>query len=367
MAFGIFHGEFPAAVIGLLQGAYDRGPGCDGAGVDCVRVGDDDVGAASFDTANLIWGFEAAAVLVVGSALFYVTWSNWPWLTATAPDSPQNMVARLARQLERHPQDVPGWLMLGGSYTVLQEYPLALRAFERADRLSDGKNADALTGEAEALTLSDDTELDGRAARLIERALIVAPDSGKALFLGAMVAARRGDLPLARQRFTKIIALNPPDNIRAILVQQIAGIDARLATPAAAGKPGSLSAAPVATQEGVGSGERPSVRVRVTLSPNVSTPTGNSPLFVFVRDPHAAGPPLAVKRLTSQFPQDVELTGADSMMPGRVIGAGTTVEVVARIARSGNPVGASGDPYGEITYKVGQGAQGTLVIDRLMP
>jgi cytochrome c-type biogenesis protein CcmH len=295
----------------------------------------------------------AAALLVVGSAVLYVTWSNWPWRTATAPDSPQNMVARLARQLERHPQDVPGWLMLGHSYTVLQEYPLALRAFERADRLSDGKNAEALTGEAEALTLNDDTELDGRAARLIERALLVAPDSGKALFLGAMLAARRGDLPLARQRFTKILALNPPDNIRTILVQQVAAIDARLASPGAPATPGAPGTA--------------AVRVRVTLSPRFNTQTGNFPLFVFVRNPQLAGPPLAVKRLSSHFPQDVELTAADSMIPGRVIGAGTTVEVVARIARSGNPVGASGDPYGELTYKVGQDGPGSLVIDRLMP
>jgi len=295
----------------------------------------------------------AAAVLIVGSALLYVTWSNWPWRTATAPDSPQSMVARLARQLERHPQDVPGWLMLGRSYTVLQEYPLALRAYERADRLSDGKNADALTGEAEALTLNDDTELDGRAARLIERALVVAPESGKALFLGAMVAARRGDLPLARQRFTKILALNPPDNIRTILVQQIAAIDAQLASP---GAPATAATAGA-----------PTVRVRVTTSPRLNTQTGDFPLFVFVRNPRLAGPPLAVKRLSSHFPQDVELTAADSMIPGRVIGAGTTVEVVARIARSGIPVGARGDPFGELTYKVGQDGQASLVIDRLMP
>jgi cytochrome c-type biogenesis protein CcmH len=294
----------------------------------------------------------AAGIVVVGSALLYVTWSSWPWRTATAPDSPQTMVARLARKLERNPQDLAGWLTLGRSYTVLQEYPLALRAFERAERLSDGKNADALTGEAEALALSDDSELDGRAARLIERALLVAPDSGKALFLGAMVAGRRGDLPLARQRFTKILALNPPDNIRAILVQQLATIDARLA---GAGTPGAQAAAPAA------------IRVRVTLSPKLAATPGSSPLFVFVRNPQAAGPPLAVKRLTSRFPQDVELTAADAMIPGRMIGAGTTVEVVARIARSGNPVGASGDPYGELTYKVGQDAQGSLVIDRLMP
>jgi hypothetical protein len=43
------------------------------------------------------------------------------------------------------------------------------------------------------------------------------------------------------------------------------------------------------------------------------------------------------------------------------------VQVVARIARSGSPVGASGDPYGEITYRVGQDGQLNLVIDRVTP
>jgi cytochrome c-type biogenesis protein CcmH len=296
----------------------------------------------------------AAGFLIVGSALLYVTWSSWPWRTAPAADSPQTMVAHLARQLERNPQDVAGWLMLGRSYTVLQEYPLALRAFERADRLSDGKNADALTGEAETLVLSDSEELDGRAARLIERALVVAPDSPKALFLGAMMAARRGELPLARQRFTRILALNPPENIRAILVQQVAAIDAQLATPGSA-TPAAPGAVPAA------------VKVQVTLAPGLNAPGGNFPLFVFVRNPQQAGPPLAVKRLESRFPQQVELTAADSMMPGRVFGAGTAVEVVARIARSGNPLGASGDPYGEITYRVGQDALKSLVIDRVTP
>src|SRR5215475_13759091 len=60
----------------------------------------------------------AAAVLVVGSAVLYITWSNWPWHAApVAADSPQSMVARLARQLEHNPDDLSGWLMLGRSYT----------------------------------------------------------------------------------------------------------------------------------------------------------------------------------------------------------------------------------------------------------
>ena len=110
----------------------------------------------------------AAALLVIGSAALYLTWSNWPWRATRAADSPESMVAQLARRLEHDPTDLNGWLMLGRSYTVLQEYPLAVRAFGRAVQLSDGKNAEALSGEAEALALSDESELDGRAGRLLQ-------------------------------------------------------------------------------------------------------------------------------------------------------------------------------------------------------
>jgi cytochrome c-type biogenesis protein CcmH len=304
----------------------------------------------------------AAGLLVIGSAALYVTWSNWPWRAAPVADTPQSMVARLARRLEHDPTDLNGWLMLGRSYTALQEYPLAVRAFGRAVQLSDGKNAEALSGQAEALALSDESELDGRAGRLFEQALALEPDSAKALFFGAAVAARRGDLPLARQRFAKLLSLNPPQPIRPMIEQQIAAIDEKLsATPTSAaalqqGRPAAADAAGA-----------PTVRVNVTVSPSLASAAGAAPLFVFVRDPAQGGPPLAVKRLDSHFPQSVALSPADSMVPGRAFAAGQSVQVVARIARSGSPIATSGDPFGEVTYRVGQDGLVSLVIDRLTP
>ena len=304
-----------------------------------------------------------AGLLVVGSAALYVTWSKWSWHTAPAADTPERMVAQLARRLEHDPTDLNGWLMLGRSYTALQEYPLAVRAFGRAVQLSDGKNAEALSGEAEALALSDESELDGRAGRLFEQALALEPESAKALFFGAAVAARRGDLPLARQRFAKLLSLNPPQAIRPMIEQQIAAIDEKLAA-------GPMSAAavqqghPAGAADGAGA---PTVRVNVTLSPSLASSAGAAPLFVFVRDPAQGGPPLAVKRLDSHFPQSVALSPADSMVPGRAFTAGQNVQVVARIARSGSPIAVSGDPFGEVTYHVGQDGLVSLVIDRLTP
>src|SRR3954466_5646600 len=171
----------------------------------------------------------AAGVLVIGSAVLYVRMTNWSWNPKATEDTPQTMVARLARRLEQNPDNLDGWLMLGRSYTQLQEFKLATRAFQRADRLAGGKSAEALIGEAEALARSDEAELDGRAAKLIEQALAVDPNSGKALFFGAAVAMRKGELPLARERFTKLLALDPPDNIKPLIQKQIDAIDQQMA------------------------------------------------------------------------------------------------------------------------------------------
>lgn len=273
--------------------------------------------------------------------------------------------------------------MLGRSYAVLEQYPLAVRAYQRADRLAEGRNADALVGMAEALILQDEKELDGTAGQYIEKALALDPKSGKAQFYGAAAALRKGNLPLARERFSALLSLDPPENVKPVLEQQIAAIDQKLGAggPAAPGRstpPGSgaTAAANGANPEANdASGSKntatagaPAVHVKVTLAAKLSDSVPSSaPLFVLVRDPRQPGPPLAVKRLSSRFPQTVELTQADSMLPNHTFAAGQVVEVVARVSRSGSPIGASGDPFGLATHRVGEGRTVDIVIDHVTP
>ena len=59
--------------------------------------------------------FAVVALLVVGSAALYGTWSNWSWRKSPGVASPEGMVERLVHQLNDHPDDVDGWLLLGRS------------------------------------------------------------------------------------------------------------------------------------------------------------------------------------------------------------------------------------------------------------
>lgn len=319
-------------------------------------------GTAGEGGARVAASVSVAAVLL-GAVGLYVAWSDWNWDSAASPsDTPVAMVASLARRLEREPDDLQGWLMLGRSYAALEQFPLAARAYQRADRLSSGRNAEALTGWAEALTLGDENELQGRAGRLFEQALEIDPKAGKALFFGGIAAQRRGELPLARQRFAELLEQDPPANVRPILEQQIVALDAAIAQgpPAAAATQG---AQPGPTGAGA------EVRLTVMLDPALAArvPAG-ALLFVLVRQPNQPGPPLAAKRLAATFPQDVVLTPADAMLPGRSFTSGDKVEVVARVALGGTPTAQAGDPSsGQIIYDVGKDQQKRVVIDRLAP
>ena len=61
------------------------------------------------------------------------------------------MTAKLAKRLASEPDDLEGWLLLGRTYSTLEQFPLAVRAYQRADRLANGQNADAIVGVAESL------------------------------------------------------------------------------------------------------------------------------------------------------------------------------------------------------------------------
>jgi cytochrome c-type biogenesis protein CcmH len=233
---------------------------------------------------------------------------------------------------------------------VLEQWPLAARAFQRADRLANGQNVEAILGLAESLFAQDQEQLRGAAGHLFERALQLDPNSQKALFYSAFAALGRGELPVARERLSRMLALDPPPEIRDILEKSIANIDRQ----SAGGQPPAADGAKVS--------------VHVSLAPSLEGKVkGDALLFVAARDPQSPGPPFAVKRLPARFPVDVELTAADAMLESRRISSGQKLEVVARVALGGTPTASSGDPFGQVSYHVGKDGRLNIVIDRLAP
>jgi cytochrome c-type biogenesis protein CcmH len=317
-----------------------------------------------------------AAVVVVGAAAgLYPLWSNWNW---RAPmQSPANagpdvlaMVAKLEAHLRDQPSDLTGWLMLGRSYVALNRLDDAIVAYDHAHQL-DHKSAEAAMGLAEAMSLRAGGQITPPAAQLFEDALALAPSNPKALLYGGFAAAVRGDRTLARTRWEALKSLNPPPQIMAMLDARIAELGpagtAEGAAATAAGPIAGTSPSPAGTSTSPQGSSVAEVTVNISIAPALkSRLKSEAPLFVFAREPGSQGPPLAAKRLsTAAIGTQVHLSPADSMMPGRLLIAGRTVSVTARVSFGGQPVPTAGDLYGELSYDVGRDGARNLVIDRV--
>jgi cytochrome c-type biogenesis protein CcmH len=274
------------------------------------------------------------------------------------------MVGRLARRLEKQPDDLQGWLLLGRSYNEIGQFPLAARAYERADKLAGGRNAEALLGMGDALIAAGRSELTGAAGRLFEKALELEPNSVQALLYGALAAMERNELPVARARFARLLEGNPPPEARNLIERQLQVLDSMAVMAAAPTTP----AAQAATAATAATAPAAVVRipVRITLAAGVAgKATAGAPLFVLARVP-GQRQPLAAKRLEAKFPQDVELLSTDAMAGG-TFAAGQELEVEVRIANGGSAISRSGDPFGVVKIKAGASTRTPIEINQLKP
>lgn len=287
----------------------------------------------------------AGLIVALSAAFLYPRWSHWSW--RTAPAAGGEGIATLLAATDALPNDVQAWLNLGRGYLRIEQWPLARRSFQHADRLSQGRNAEAVGGLAETMVFESNGTQTAEAAALFERALQLDPHSPAALFYTGEAELNAGHLEVARERFKTLRDLGPPPQVAAALDKQIAAIDADLAR---------LKPDP-----------RTTIHLRVSLAPALvgKVPAGAA-LFVFVRAP-GGGPPLAAKRLKLEFPQLAELSASDSMIAGNRIKSGARVEVMARISTNGMPTASPGDMFGTLTAVAGNPALHELSIDRRSP
>jgi cytochrome c-type biogenesis protein CcmH len=315
------------------------------------------------DKRSRIIGAVAACLVAGAAAGLYPLWSNWDWhAPVQAQSMPAPDVLAMVAKLEQHqrddPNDLAGWLMLGRSYLALQRMDDAVNAYDRAHRLN-GSSVEAALGLGEAISLRAGGQISPEASALFEDALKLEPNNPKALLYGGFAAATRGDRAMARSRWQALKDLHPPPQIEQML-------DARIASLGAAEESGT-NASPAGTSASVQGSAAAQVTVNIHIAPALkSRLKPETPLFVFAREPDSRGPPLAAKRLTSEaIGSTVQLSAADSMVPGHVLAAGQRVSITARVSFSGQPIPSAGDLYGELSYNVGRDGALDLVIDRV--
>jgi cytochrome c-type biogenesis protein CcmH len=243
-----------------------------------------------------------------------------------APDVAK-MVASLAERLQRQPDDINGWKMLGRSYMTLGNYGGAAEAFDRAVQLESARNAQTLVELGVALIEGDGREVSSHAVAVFENALALEPNNAEALFWGGIGAFNSGNVILAAERWEMLLNTNPPPEVRDILQQRIALWRGEPVPAAAPASPAGVVVANVSLSD-----------VAKAALPK------DAAIFIIARDPAQPSPPIAVaRRSLSELPLAVELGDRESMIPGRNLSAFAEFEMIARVSVSGTPAAQSGD------------------------
>jgi len=274
--------------------------------------------------------------------------------------SMEDMVEALAARLEREPNDLQGWQMLGRSYMSMRNFSGAVSAYQRAVQLEASENATTLVELGEALLARDNSRIEGETAALFESALAIEPNNPTALFYGGIAALNRDEKVLAAERWEILLGLNPPAEIEQLLRQRIAEwrgepppafTETPPSPPSAASRPDAIVTA----------------EVSLSTAAAQSLPA-DAIVFVIARDPAQPSPPIAVSRLRlSEMPAIVELGDGNSMVAGRELSGFARFELIARVSISGQPGQQPGDWFGAQIVTPAESSRIALSIDQQVP
>lgn len=144
----------------------------------------------------------------------------------------ENMVSNLAAKLEKEPDNIEGWTMLGRSYLQMQRYADAVKVYERI-MPSVQTNADLLISYAEALAGAGGNTLKGKPTAVLAQALKIDPQHPMGLWLLGTAAAELGEYKRAIVAWEQLKKLLQPGGEDYALVESaIAEANNRLKNPA---------------------------------------------------------------------------------------------------------------------------------------
>lgn len=282
-------------------------------------------------------------------------------------------VEKLAQRLKEQPDNAEGWAMLARSYARLGRHAEAVPAFDKAVALQ-GSNAGLLADYADALAVQNNRSLEGRPLQLIEQALKLEPDNGKALALAGTAAFNRKDYAGAVRHWERLAQVAPAGSGFAQQLQDsiaeartLGGMGPGQPAPSAAVAAAPAPAAPASAAAppagpAVAAAGTANLQGSVRLSPAVArlaAPTDT--VFVFARAAEGPRMPLAILRYqVKDLPVNFKLDDSQAMSPATRLSAFPQVVISARVSKSGQATPSAGDLTGQ-SPPVANSARGVVV------
>ncbi|MBI2802641.1 MAG: c-type cytochrome biogenesis protein CcmI [Gammaproteobacteria bacterium] len=318
----------------------------------------------------------ALVLAVVIPAIAVPTYLKFGTLESIAPPvaadarphpSLERMIAELQARITRAPDDPEPRLWLARVYMSSNQFDKAVQEFETLHK----KNPDlpaVLVQYADALAMTNNGKLAGKATGLITHALELEPENPTALWLAGLAADEAGDAKKALVFLTHAKRASAASELpTAELDALIAEIENRSGEKSAPALAANIPAPAAATADATNAAR---VTVDVALDESLrATAPPDAILFVLAKAVNGPPMPLAVKRLTARdLPTHVILDDSLAMAPQFKLSSVNEVMVTARISKSGQPIAASGDLQGTAgPLKVGPATTVAIIINQVVP
>lgn len=262
------------------------------------------------------------------------------------------MVEKLAKRLEKEPNDAKGWKMLGHSYKVLQRYPEAVVALRKAYALL-GDEPDVLLELADAIAMEQGGSLKGEASELVTKAITLSPDNEMALWLFGMAKAGEGNYAEALNAWTKLQGHYQPGEQAYQEAQQLIDLANERSgkAPVAAQSQKPVDASKPEPQKNAKASGSVTVKVELGEAFKASVKPDD---YVFIYAQAITGPkaPLAVvKHQVKELPIQVILDDSMAMIPSMTVSSVENIKVTARVSAAGTATPQAGEPIGSIELK----------------
>lgn len=250
-----------------------------------------------------------------------------------APDSLDDAITRLEADLQRDPRQPEGWLLLGRAYAGLERHNEARDALARAAKLLPEDDAVQVEAAQASARAAPDRRFDAAAVQTLRDVLARNPDHQHARWYLGIAQRQAGDDAGAVATWTPLLPLLDG-----------AAADALRTQIAVARTVAGMPAEDASQTTGVAAPGAHALRVRVQLAPGTAPPPDDAMVFVIARQPGGPPMPVAVQRHpVSALPLDIVLGDSDSPMPTQPLSALETVDITARISRSGDASRRDGD------------------------
>ena len=258
-----------------------------------------------------------------------------------------SMVDSLVKRLEKEPDDLEGWNMLGRTYAIMGRFNEARDIYAKLLAKSPD-SPEALVNYADVYAMTQDGSLMGKPVELINKALSIDPKNPKALALAGTAKFEQGEFKQAAVYWEELLAIIPAESK---LAQSVSGSIRQAKSLASNNQENVLitkQQSPESDKNIAKKGSSPTISGVVNISPALSAKTSpGDTLYIYARAKSGPRMPLAIVRLQAKdLPAKFTLKDGMGMNPNMKLTSFPEVIISARVTKSGKAVPANGDLQG---------------------